>query len=91
MTKLHGFTINVGDRVWSTLDGWGKVSHIYDVEGAFYSFAAEFREGGRLITATGRIEVGGILSDHPVVFWRDFHPPNSVFRPPGVGFQIKMN
>ena len=81
--KLHGFQIEVGSKVWSSMDGWGTVKEVNDPE-----ILVAFNIGTRLFTADGKTDVGGRLSANSVLYWRDYMVPNSCLRPPGIGFMI---
>lgn len=62
----------VGDRVWSSVYGWGKIVNIDDEE--LYPIVVHFSyESNRRYTYQGYYRISRA---YPELFWNEFHIPN---------------
>lgn len=65
----------VGDRVWSSIYGWGVINDIYD-DSIAYRLKVIFDDGITVVktyfTVDGKHELG---DKYPTLFWNEFHIP----------------
>ena len=85
--KYCDFTnLKVGDKVWSSRDGWLRITSIYDIAGIVYPIEATSDGGLRTsFTMEGKEHISDI---YPTIFWNEFEIPNEAFVKPNPKLEV---
>lgn len=62
----------IGDRVWSSIYGWGEINDIYDGSILKVIFTDESKTVETYFTVDGKHNIG---DKYPTLFWNEFHIP----------------
>lgn len=62
----------IGDRVWSSIYGWGEINGIYDGSILKVIFTDESKTVETYFTVDGKHNIG---DKYPTLFWNEFHIP----------------
>ena len=62
----------IGDRVWSSIYGWGEINGIYDGSMLKVIFTDESKTVETYFTVDGKHNIG---DKYPTLFWNEFHIP----------------
>lgn len=68
MITLHGEKVEVGDKVWHVLKGWGEVYGLDD-ENSIYPICVQWEEDCEWFTKDGKLCTE---DKNPILFWQPF-------------------